>query len=66
MALNTKEKTKIIEKHRIHDKDTGSTEVQVAVLTEKIGQLTEHLKTHKKANHSRRGRLGMWIRCWTL
>ena len=59
MALNTKEKTKIIEKHRIHDKDTGSTEVQVAVLTEKIGQLTEHLKTHKKDNHSRRGLLGM-------
>ena len=59
MALNTKEKAKIIEKHRIHEKDTGSTEVQVAVLTEKIGQLTDHLKTHKKDNHSRRGLLGM-------
>ena len=59
MALNTKEKAKIIEKHRIHEKDTGSTEVQVAVLTEKIGQLTDHLKTHKKDNHSRRGLIKM-------
>ena len=59
MSLNTKEKTKIIEKHRIHGTDTGSTEVQVAVLTEKISQLTDHLKTHKKDNHSRHGLLGM-------
>ena len=59
MPLKTKEKTKVIEKFRVHDKDTGSTEVQVAVLTERINQLTEHLKTHKKDNHSRRGLLGM-------
>ena len=44
---------------KTHEKDTGSTEVQVALLTEKIGQLTEHLKTHKKDFHSRRGLLGM-------
>ncbi|MDP3710187.1 MAG: 30S ribosomal protein S15 [bacterium] len=59
MPLSSKEKTKIMEDVKIHDKDTGSTEVQVALLTEKISQLTEHLKTHKKDIHSRRGLLGM-------
>ncbi len=59
MPLSTKEKTKVIEKYKIHDQDTGSTEVQVALLTGKISQLTEHLKDHKKDNHSRRGLLGM-------
>lgn len=59
MPLSTKEKTKIIEEVKIHEKDTGSTEVQVALLTENISQLTDHLKTHKKDFHSRRGLLGM-------
>ncbi len=59
MALSTKEKTKIIEKFRVHEKDTGSTEVQIAVLTEEIVKLTDHLKTHPKDFHSRRGLLGM-------
>ena len=59
MALAQKEKIKIIEKFRTHEKDTGSSEVQIAVLTEEINQLTEHLKQHPKDNHSRRGLLGM-------
>ncbi|GHV16380.1 30S ribosomal protein S15 [Clostridia bacterium] len=53
------QKTSIIENNRVHDTDTGSPEVQVAILTERINQLTEHLKIHKKDNHSRRGLLKM-------
>jgi small subunit ribosomal protein S15 len=49
------EKKKLIAKHQIHDKDTGSAHVQVAILTKRINDLTEHLKIHKKDNHSRRG-----------
>lgn len=62
MALETKEKAKIIEKFKAHGKDTGSSEVQVALLTEEINHLTEHLKIHRKDNHSRRGLLGMVAR----
>ena len=47
----------IISQHRLHDTDTGSPEVQIALLTERINHLTEHLKTHKKDHHSRRGLL---------
>lgn len=57
--LKPQEKKKIIEKHKLHDNDTGSSDVQVALFTEKIDQLSEHLKTHKKDNHSRRGLLKM-------
>ncbi len=46
--LDKKEKQEIIEKYRLHDKDTGSPEVQIAILTEKIRRLSEHLKEHKK------------------
>ena len=46
-----------IEEHRRHESDTGSTEVQIALLTERIQHLTEHLKVHKKDHHSRRGLL---------
>ena len=53
------QKKKIIKKHSTHDKDTGSPQVQIAILTEKIKQLTEHLKLHAKDNSSRRGLLGM-------
>lgn len=53
------EKAKIIDSYRTHDKDTGSPEVQVAVLTGRIQYLTEHLKKHKKDHHSRRGLLKM-------
>lgn len=49
------EKTAVIEANRKHETDTGSPEVQVAILTERINQLTEHLKVHKKDNHSRLG-----------
>lgn len=51
------DKKKIISGHQKHDKDTGSPEVQVAILTQRINDLTEHLKTHKKDVHSRRGLL---------
>ena len=47
----------IIDEYRLHDSDTGSPEVQVALLTERINHLTEHLKVHKKDHHSRRGLL---------
>ena len=49
------QKTSIIEANRTHENDTGSPEVQVAILTERINQLTEHLKVHAHDNHSRRG-----------
>lgn len=50
-------KKKLIKKFAKHDGDTGSAQVQVAILTERINQLTDHLKSHKKDNHSRRGLL---------
>lgn len=53
------EKQTIIEQNRIHEKDTGSPEVQIAVLTSRINSLTEHLKEHKNDHHSRRGLLKM-------
>jgi small subunit ribosomal protein S15 len=52
-----KNKTEIITNYRIHDKDTGSPEVQIAILSERIGYLTEHFRTHTKDHHSRRGLL---------
>ncbi|MDR0293256.1 MAG: 30S ribosomal protein S15 [Oscillospiraceae bacterium] len=57
--LLKEQKTGVIEKNRLHETDTGSPEVQVAILTERISQLTEHLKIHKKDKHSRRGLLKM-------
>ncbi len=57
--LKTKEKQKIIEKIKTHETDTGSAEVQVAILSEEIEKLAKHLKKHTKDNHSRRGLLGM-------
>jgi len=59
LSLTADEKRSIIEKYQIHEGDTGSPEVQVAILTERINYLTEHLKTHKRDNHSRRGLLKM-------
>lgn len=50
-------KSEIVNEHQLHSSDTGSPEVQVALLTERINHLTEHLKTHKKDHHSRRGLL---------
>ncbi|MEG6615712.1 30S ribosomal protein S15 [Peptococcaceae bacterium 1198_IL3148] len=59
MALNAEKKQGIIEKFKTHENDTGSPEVQIAILTERINYLTDHLKTHKKDHHSRRGLLKM-------
>ena len=59
MSITADQKTKIVSEYRTHDKDTGSPEVQIALLTSRINQLTEHLKTHKKDHHSRRGLLKM-------
>ena len=53
------EKTAVIEANRTHPTDTGSPEVQIAILTARINELTEHLKVHKQDNHSRRGLLKM-------
>jgi len=57
--LTTEEKLEIIKKYNIHETDTGSAEVQVALLTEEIQRLLEHLKENKKDQHSRRGLLKM-------
>ena len=57
MALNKDRKTELINSYRTHESDTGSPEVQVAILSERIGYLTEHFKTHAKDHHSRRGLL---------
>ena len=53
--ITKEQKTAIIENNKTHEADTGSPEVQIALLTERISQLTEHLKVHKKDNHSRLG-----------
>lgn len=57
--LNREEKGKTIEKFKKHEEDTGSSEVQIALLTHRINRLNEHLKEFKKDNHSRRGLLKM-------
>lgn len=57
--LKPRKKVNIIQKFQAHEKDTGSAEVQIAILTEQIKELTAHLKKHPKDNHSRRGLLGM-------
>ena len=57
MALNTAEKAEILKEFGLHETDTGSPEAQVALLTARIRQLTEHLKFHKHDHHSRRGLL---------
>ncbi|OGP55111.1 MAG: 30S ribosomal protein S15 [Deltaproteobacteria bacterium RBG_13_52_11] len=59
MVLAVEKKKGIVEQFRLHDKDTGSPEVQIALLTERINYLTEHFKTHKKDHHSRQGLLKM-------
>lgn len=59
MSTSKEQKADIISQHRLHERDTGSPEVQIALLTKQIDHLTEHLKTHKKDFHSRRGLLKM-------
>lgn len=57
MAQSPEVRSRLIEEYRTHDKDTGSPEVQVALLTERINELTEHFKVHDKDHHGRRGLL---------
>ncbi len=57
MAQTAAKKSEIIEKYKVHPSDTGSSEVQIALLTDRIKYLTEHFKTHKKDHHSRQGLL---------
>jgi len=59
LAIVKERKTEIVGEYQHHEKDTGSPEVQIALLTARINQLTEHLKEHKKDHHSRRGLLMM-------
>jgi small subunit ribosomal protein S15 len=59
MVLTKDKKAALIEQYKVHDSDTGSPEVQIAILSEKITYLTEHFKVHKKDHHSRRGLLMM-------
>lgn len=59
MSITAEKKHEVIEGFKTHDSDTGSPEVQIAILTEKIKNLTEHFKIHKKDHHSRRGLLMM-------
>ncbi len=59
MSLTSEKKTEVVGQHRRHEHDTGSAEVQIALLTQRIAQLTEHLKLHKKDHSSRRGLLKM-------
>ena len=57
MGLTTEQKQEIIDRYRLHNSDTGSPEVQVAILSERITYLTDHFKTHAKDHHGRRGLL---------
>ena len=57
MSITKEKKQEVIKKHKIHDKDTGSSFVQIAVLTERINSLGAHFKSHEKDHHSRRGLL---------
>ncbi len=59
MSISDEKKADVIQKFKVHENDTGSPEVQVAILTERINRLTEHFKNHKKDFHSRRGLLRM-------
>ena len=59
MAISKERKHEIINEFKIHETDTGSPEVQIAILTEEINNLNEHLRVHKKDHHSRRGLLKM-------
>jgi len=59
MSITAEQKRQVVSDYRIHEKDSGSPEVQIALLTTRINELTEHLKTHKKDHSSRRGLLKM-------
>ncbi len=57
--FTSRKKQKIITEHKVHEKDTGSSEIQIALLSKRIDELVDHLKHHSKDHHSRRGLLGM-------
>lgn len=59
MTMNREQKNEIIGQYKVHENDTGSPEVQIALLTSRINHLTEHLREHKKDHHSRRGLMKM-------
>lgn len=59
MSVSPTAKREILERHRVHESDTGSARVQIALLTQRINDLTEHFRTHPKDHHSRRGLLKM-------
>ena len=59
MSIESERKKEVISEYALKEGDTGSPEIQIAILTERISNLTEHFKTHKKDNHSRRGLLKM-------
>ncbi|GAB6071627.1 30S ribosomal protein S15 [Venenivibrio stagnispumantis] len=59
MSITVEKKQELIKKFALHEKDTGSPEVQIAILTERINNLTEHIKANKKDLHSRRGLIGL-------
>ncbi|WP_349410542.1 30S ribosomal protein S15 [Pseudalkalibacillus sp. SCS-8] len=59
MAISQERKNDLIKEYKTHENDTGSPEVQIAILTEQINELNDHLRTHKKDHHSRRGLLKM-------
>jgi len=62
MTLNKKIKEKIIKEHKVHDKDTGSADVQIGLITKEIDKLVLHLKKHKKDEHSKRGLVRMVVK----
>ena len=66
MVLKKEKKKEVMEKYRLHEKDSGSSDVQIAVLTERINGLTEHFKSHKADHHSRTGLLKLISRRRTL
>jgi small subunit ribosomal protein S15 len=59
MSIQAEQKTKLIQEYRTHENDTGSPEIQIAVLTQRINNLSDHFKAHSKDHHSRRGLLKM-------
>jgi len=59
LSIEKAHKSKLIKEHKTHEQDTGSPEVQIAILTERVNNLTQHFKTHKKDHHSRMGLLKM-------
>ena len=62
MVLTPEVKKEVVDQFKLHQKDTGSAEVQIALLSKRISYLTDHFKIHKKDHHSRRGLLNWWVK----